>query len=238
MTLSQLWDRAWHPLRRRLASATLRALYARRPPRVVLVVCYGNLCRSPFAERLLARALDGKDVSVRSAGLGAIRVPPPPAALLAADRRGASIAGHVSTPVTHAMVADADLVITMDARQSRTLTDVFGVSPRRILVLGDCDPEPVSRRGIPDPIAGTSADFDASYARIERCVAALARILGGLGGLQSGSTASATASGPADASGAGLNSRASIETPERANEATKSQASAIAGIQSSIVNSS
>ncbi|MEN3278451.1 MAG: low molecular weight protein-tyrosine phosphatase, partial [Massilia sp.] len=35
----------------------------------ILVVCIGNICRSPMAEALLKQALPGR--TVRSAGLGA-----------------------------------------------------------------------------------------------------------------------------------------------------------------------
>ncbi|MBT6210168.1 MAG: low molecular weight phosphotyrosine protein phosphatase, partial [Woeseia sp.] len=39
----------------------------------VLVVCVGNICRSPMAEALLRKALKGKeDIEVSSAGLGAL----------------------------------------------------------------------------------------------------------------------------------------------------------------------
>ena len=237
--LLRAWDRAFHPLRRRWATLALKTRCTLYPPRQILVVCYGNLCRSPFAARLLARALEAHGVVVRSAGLGAIRVTPPAMAITAAGRRGTPIDGHVSTPVTHAMVAEADLMIAMDARQRRTLSDVFGVSPRRILVLGDCDPEPIDRRGIPDPITGTSLDFDACYARIERCVTALVAILEAARSARSESTTPSTGRGEGGgADGAGRSIRPIAEATERSAATPSSQPSTIAGIQSSIANSS
>ncbi|HCV76162.1 MAG TPA: phosphotyrosine protein phosphatase, partial [Pseudomonas sp.] len=38
----------------------------------ILVVCEGNICRSPVAEALLAKALEGRDVQVGSAGIRAL----------------------------------------------------------------------------------------------------------------------------------------------------------------------
>src|SRR5881394_1021509 len=54
-------ERVLHPLRRRKALARLRA---RSRPKSVLVVCHGNICRSPFAAALLARELATRDVIV------------------------------------------------------------------------------------------------------------------------------------------------------------------------------
>src|SRR3989442_14519639 len=56
-------DRILHPLRRRRA---LEALL-RRPRPATLIICHGNICRSPFAAALLGRALPG--LRVESAGV-------------------------------------------------------------------------------------------------------------------------------------------------------------------------
>src|SRR2546427_199033 len=77
--------RVLHPLRRRRALALLRR---HAPVRSVLVVCHGNMCRSPFAAGLLRPWLSGRGVRVDSAGfLGpGGRSPPEAVADLAALR--------------------------------------------------------------------------------------------------------------------------------------------------------
>src|SRR5256886_4153179 len=50
--LRQMPDRLLHPRRRR---AALESLIARQPPARVLVVCNGNIFRSPFAAAVLRR---------------------------------------------------------------------------------------------------------------------------------------------------------------------------------------
>lgn len=83
----------------------------------ILVVCTGNVCRSPLVERLLQRALDaryGPDAPpVRSAGTGALVDHPMDdraAAVLAG--LGGSSDGFLARRLTEPMLAAADLVLT------------------------------------------------------------------------------------------------------------------------------
>jgi protein-tyrosine phosphatase len=81
----------------------------------VLVVCTGNIARSPLAERLLRARLAaaGVDAVVSSAGTGALvgQAMTPEAAALA-QRLGADPADHVARQLTPALLENADLVLT------------------------------------------------------------------------------------------------------------------------------
>jgi protein-tyrosine phosphatase len=84
----------------------------------VIVVCTGNVCRSPIAEGLLRRAAAhrpvGTPIAVSSAGTaGWEGSPATPEAVEAAAERGVDISGHVATRLRPGMVADADLVLCM-----------------------------------------------------------------------------------------------------------------------------
>ncbi len=89
------------------------------PPVNVLVVCVGNVCRSPLAERLLRLRLDtllgdaSGAVHVTSAGVRAL-VGAPMDAHAAAEllRLGGDPSGFASSQVTPAVVGAADLVLT------------------------------------------------------------------------------------------------------------------------------
>ena len=90
----------------------------------ILVVCTGNVCRSPIAEGLLRERAGGAVREARPAvalgrdrraGKGVARCPK---SVTAAAERGADIAGHVAREVTGRMVEHADLVVTM-AREHR-----------------------------------------------------------------------------------------------------------------------
>ena len=42
----------------------------------ILIVCVGNICRSPTAEALFAHRLSGQGLTISSAGIGALVVTP------------------------------------------------------------------------------------------------------------------------------------------------------------------
>lgn len=98
-------------------------------PGRVLVVCTGNICRSPLAERLLQARLgvagvEPSDVVVASAGTHAVvghRMDEMAADELA--RVGGDPAGHVARQLTSEMVASADLIVAATlAHRSQVVT--------------------------------------------------------------------------------------------------------------------
>ncbi len=85
----------------------------------ILVVCYGNICRSPIAAALLERALRNARLLdrfvVRSAGVGAM--PGAPAASVAlevASARGLDLSQHRARRLTREMAREADHLIALD----------------------------------------------------------------------------------------------------------------------------
>ena len=84
----------------------------------ILVVCTGNVCRSPAAEALLRRALEerlgAEAPTVSSAGTaGWEGSAPTPESVRASAERGVDTAGHVARVLTRAQIRDADLIIAM-----------------------------------------------------------------------------------------------------------------------------
>ena len=77
------------------------------------MVCEGNLCRSPLAERLLRLRTKGSDVHVTSAGvIAAVGEPIDPLAADELVRLGGDPEGFEARRLTPAMLEDADLVLT------------------------------------------------------------------------------------------------------------------------------
>ena len=100
-------------------------------PTHVLVVCTGNICRSPAVERLLATELSAwPQVSVASAGVGAVVGAPisePMAALLRAA--GVSPDGFAARQLTEQLLREADLILAL-ARGHRSR--IVGLYPRAV----------------------------------------------------------------------------------------------------------
>src|SRR2546429_1413045 len=93
-------ERLLHPLRRRKALEVLRA---RRRPKTILVVCHGNICRSPMAAELLGRDLAPFGIAVQSAGFIGFNRPAPAEAVMAADDHSVDL----SAPRSRLVRADA-----------------------------------------------------------------------------------------------------------------------------------
>jgi low molecular weight protein-tyrosine phosphatase len=167
-------ERLLHPLRRR---KVLEALRTRTRPKTVLVLCHGNICRSPLAAALLDRELAPLGIDVQSAGFIGFNRPAPAEALAAADCHGVDLSNHRSRLATADLVRGADLVVVVDTRQHRLVCERFGRWPADVVVLGDLDPAPVEARTIRDPVDQSRAVFDQTYERIARCVRELATVL-------------------------------------------------------------
>ena len=179
--ISRVPDRLLHGGRRRAALAALAG--AGRAPASVLVICNGNIFRSPFAAAALRRALELRGlgrVRIDSAGFAGPGRPTPADAVAAAARRGIDLTSHSSQLVMADVVRAADLIVVMDAMQRRMICERFGRSPRGVVLLGDFDPLPVASRGIEDPVEQGPEVCARAYERIERCVEELAQALGAL----------------------------------------------------------
>lgn len=93
------------------------------------MVCVGNQCRSPLAERLLqARTGPGSHVAVSSAGtIGPSGIPMDAHAAAELARLGGTSDGFLSRRVTPQLLADQDLILAM-TRDLRT--EVLRMAPR------------------------------------------------------------------------------------------------------------
>jgi protein-tyrosine phosphatase len=169
-------DRTLHTARRARARRRLRSL---RNPSSILVICQGNICRSPYAEAALRRAdlLRDRNIVVRSAGFVGPGRPAPPEALAVAGRRGLDMGAHESRLMELRELRSTDLLVVMDRRQQRSVAAMANRPRRDVLLLGDLDPEPIRKRTVRDPWGQEEPVFEEVYDRIDRCVAELAREL-------------------------------------------------------------
>jgi protein-tyrosine phosphatase len=162
-------------LHRRRHEEALRRLSTARPPKRILVVCYGNVCRSPYMEAVLQRALPG--TVVMSAGFVGAGRSVPEASLTISAKRGLDLSRFRSRPLTPTDVNGADLIVAMDALQARELVVRFPVSRARIVVAGDLDTRFDNTRAIRDPWNQAGEVFEEAFDRLDRCAAILVTAL-------------------------------------------------------------
>ncbi|WP_321958989.1 low molecular weight protein-tyrosine-phosphatase [Burkholderia cenocepacia] len=138
----------------------------------LVVVCIGNLCRSPMAEALLRARLAGVDV--QSAGIGARDgQPADPHAVALLRERGLDLAAHRARRLPPWLAARAGLILTMDLEQKRWIVRRHPALCGRVFRLGEfCEAPDGASRGIdvPDPYLGPRAAFEHSLRLIERGV--------------------------------------------------------------------
>ena len=93
--------------------------------RHVLVVCVGNICRSPMAEALLRDGLRGQnDITVESAGLGAlVGHPAADDAVELMHERGLDISCHRARQLTPELIGATDLILVMESRQKKAIDE-------------------------------------------------------------------------------------------------------------------
>jgi protein-tyrosine phosphatase len=165
-------DRVLHQRRHR---DVLRRISRAQRPRQILVVCHGNICRSPYLQAVLRRELP--DLAVNSAGFFGSDRPVPQISVTLSARRGLDLSRYRSRPLTKSIVSNADLVIVMDSDQERQLTRMFPINRARIVIAGDLDPRFDASRAITDPWNRSQEVFESSFDRLDRCAATLVSIL-------------------------------------------------------------
>ena len=116
----------------------------------ILVVCVGNICRSPTAERLLQRY--HPELKVESAGLGAlVGKGADPTAISVAAEHQLSLEGHCARQISRRLCRNYDLILTMEKRG-------------KVMLFGHWDNE----CEIPDPYRKSRETFAAVYTLLER----------------------------------------------------------------------
>lgn len=160
----------------------------------VLMVCMGNICRSPMAEGMLRKAVQAagltNEITIDSAGTHSYHVgdPPDPRAQQAARQRGADISGLRGRKVADSDFETFDYILVMDGDNHRQLIERASAQHhgkiRRLLSFSRKYPN----LDVVDPYYGGPQGFEENLDMIEDAVQGLIRDINGDARLKKHST--------------------------------------------------
>lgn len=139
----------------------------------VLVVCVGNICRSPVGERLLAARLieRGTSLSVSSAGIAAlVGHPADETAAAVASARGIALDGHVARQFSRGLGLDHDLILTMEPGHRREIINASPDLSGRVMLFDHWQ----GGKGIADPYRRSREFHEEVFALIDNAASAWA----------------------------------------------------------------
>ena len=146
----------------------------------VLMVCLGNICRSPLAEGILRSKVDGSKVVIDSAGTGGWHVGhlPDVRSIEVARKNDIDITDQRCRRFTDRDFDDYDLIYVMDRSN---LTDVLSLArePRdreKVKMILE-ELYPGERREVPDPYYGGAGGFDRVFRLLDEACEVIANRL-------------------------------------------------------------
>lgn len=142
----------------------------------ILVVCVGNICRSPTAERVLQKLLPNKVVASAGIAVEKSQLTGKPAdamAIQVAAEHGIDVDNHQSQQLTSALCGQYDLILVMEKGHINALTNIAPEARGKTMLFGQW----IGQKEIPDPYRQSKEAFDHAYQLIEQAAQAWAKKL-------------------------------------------------------------
>ena len=140
----------------------------------ILVVCVGNICRSPSGERILQVKLPNKQIVSAGVGTAKSGLASKPADKMAAEvalEHGYSLDGHQAQQVTSELCRDYDLILVMEKGHIDAVTRIAPEARGKTMLFGQW----IGQQDIPDPYRQSKEAFDHAYDLIEKAATAWAK---------------------------------------------------------------
>ena len=123
----------------------------------ILVVCVGNICRSPMAEALLKQRFPNKIID--SAGVGAlVGHSADPAALEIMSKQQLDITSHIAKQIDEQLAKKVDLIFTMSDGQTKWIEERWPFCRGKTFKLGYW-----INKDIADPYKHEISAFETAY---------------------------------------------------------------------------
>ena len=133
--------------------------------RNILVVCVGNICRSPMGEFLIKA--NHPDLHIESAGLSAmVGHSADDKALACMDLLNIDIRSHVAKQINPELLKKSDLILVMSTNQQKHIEQTWPFAKGKVFRLGHWQ-----KQNVADPYQHNQAFFDITCSNIQRFVA-------------------------------------------------------------------
>ena len=133
----------------------------------ILIVCVGNICRSPAAEALLAQKLENKGLTISSAGIGAlVGNPMDKTAYEVLNDHGIEHTAHRARQVDSEMLHRADLILVMEQSHIQHIRQIAPEVHGKTFLLGKW----LDDTEIPDPYRQSKPAFEHVHSLLTQSV--------------------------------------------------------------------
>ncbi|PKH01842.1 protein tyrosine phosphatase [Psychromonas sp. MB-3u-54] len=121
----------------------------------ILVVCVGNICRSPIGERLLQKHLP--QLKVNSAGIKAlVGRPADPNSISVAAEENIDLSLHIAQQLTAELIAEHDLILVMERGHINAVTKLAPAARGKTMLFGQWN----GQQEISDPYRQSREAFE------------------------------------------------------------------------------
>lgn len=143
----------------------------------ILMVCLGNICRSPLAEGILKSKLDS-NFTVESAGTAAYHVgnKPDPRSIAVARQNGLNITNQRARKFTKQDFEDFDIIYAMDNSNYQNIIALAENNQQKEkvkLILNESFPD--KNLDVPDPYYGGDKGFENVYNMLDNACEIIAK---------------------------------------------------------------
>ncbi|KPC28152.1 Low molecular weight protein-tyrosine-phosphatase [Pseudomonas syringae pv. cilantro] len=133
----------------------------------VLVLCVGNVCRSPMAAAMLRQQLEASGVRIRSAGIAALSgAPLDPQAQEVLQLHRVRHARHQARQVNRELLRQADLILLMEQSHMGEVLELAPEVRGKTFLIGRWQPT----SEVADPYRRPRSAFERTYAHLSGCI--------------------------------------------------------------------
>lgn len=146
----------------------------------ILMVCLGNICRSPLAEGILKSKLDSSKFEIDSAGTSSYHEGelPDQRSIEVAEKNGLDISGQRSRPFRKEDFENFDYIYVMDTSNYEDIINMAENDKQKEKVSLILDKIfPGENEGVPDPYHNSIDGFNQVYEMLEESCSVIAKEL-------------------------------------------------------------